>query len=85
MMEQGETNSKIPRIFDSACSTRLASELVCISGRIYCTFQSIDWEDLRERNILLAAWILPGAWHRDIAVGEEAPCKAQEPKHCTFA
>lgn len=38
MEDKDKRIQRYPKIFDSACSTRPASELVCILHRIYCTF-----------------------------------------------
>lgn len=61
MEEQDKKDSKIPRIFDNACSTRSASELVCILRRIYCTFSNHRLGGLHgQKKCLLAVCVLPG-------------------------
>lgn len=64
MEDKDKRIQRYPKICDSACSTRPASELVCISHRIYCTFSEHRLGGFPGGKCWHGACVLLGPLHR---------------------
>lgn len=81
MEDKDKRIQRYPKIFDDACSMRPASELVCISHRIYCTFSEHRLGGFTGRKFLLEACLLLGWLHCDT---RRILCKAPGITYCIF-